>query len=245
MSRYVFVSDIHGHYDALIAALASVNFNKEVDTIVSLGDPFDRGLASKEVVEFLVSCPHRYFIWGNHDIRFRDLVVDPLQFSYYDRQNGVIQTIISFDNNFDGNWIDALSRCRNNSALQIYFTEAVYGLEWKDLIAVHAWLPHQGNDLIPLDQANKQDWYVATWSHTENCIENKLFPNKKMIIGHWHAWRLRGINPNTPNNQIDFGIYETDRYIAIDACTNTSNKVNVYVYETDEEPNIIVPARTR
>ena len=57
LTRYIFVSDIHGRFDKLTEALAGVNFNKDTDTLVVLGDSFDRGDQSLEVLKYIMSCP--------------------------------------------------------------------------------------------------------------------------------------------------------------------------------------------
>ena len=53
--RYIFISDVHGQYDKLIKSLNDVGFDSKVDTIVSLGDPFDRGPHSYEILKFLMT----------------------------------------------------------------------------------------------------------------------------------------------------------------------------------------------
>ena len=65
--KYYFVSDVHGEYDKMVAALNASGFDPQKDTIVSLGDAIDRGEKSREVVEYLLSCPNRILIMGNHD----------------------------------------------------------------------------------------------------------------------------------------------------------------------------------
>ena len=101
--------------------------------------------------------------------------------------------------------------------------------------------------------AGAKDWEEAFWAHTEIMLSNKLFPEKTMIIGHWHAWRLaekygekRQTNKHDPNEYINCDMFtyvykgET-KFIAIDGCSNWPNggKVNCYVFETDAEPTFI------
>lgn len=70
----------------MMEALNDAGFNKETDTLVSVGDPFDRGPSSKEVLEYLMSCPHRILIWGNHDARLYQLMKGSDHIAYYDFQ---------------------------------------------------------------------------------------------------------------------------------------------------------------
>ena len=72
--KYFFMSDVHGEYSKMIAALNEAGFDKEKDVLVSLGDLFDRGSNSLEVLEYVMSCPNRILIWGNHDLRLKELM---------------------------------------------------------------------------------------------------------------------------------------------------------------------------
>tara|TARA_B100001146_G_scaffold152086_1_gene133688 strand:+ start:550 stop:1206 length:657 start_codon:yes stop_codon:yes gene_type:complete len=64
--RLFTVGDIHGCFDELEAALADVNFDKEVDTLIAVGDLVDRGPKSDEV-EFYLDQPWFHSIMGNHE----------------------------------------------------------------------------------------------------------------------------------------------------------------------------------
>ena len=72
--RYYFISDIHGEFDRMAEALRDAGFNPSKDTIVSLGDPFDRGDKSYEVLQFLMSCPNRISWFPHTNIRFGQLI---------------------------------------------------------------------------------------------------------------------------------------------------------------------------
>ena len=238
--RYFFVSDVHGEYNDMVRALNEAGFDKAVDTLVSLGDPFDRGPDSKKVLNYMLRCPHRILVWGNHDYRLSLLTYYQWLFREADRDNGVWQTIKSFDPDCTNHY-DGLMALNENMMLRRYFNECVFGIRWSNLIAVHAWVP--AGDI---DKASLNDWSMAIWANTEDKIAQEEFPDRKMIFGHWHAWRLR-LNAAywADIKDIDFGIYETDKFIAIDGCTNLSHQVNVYVMETDEEPELIVPGLDR
>ena len=87
--KYFFISDVHGEYDKMISALAVSGFDMEKDTLISLGDPFDRGPKSKDVLEFIMACPHHIIVIGNHDWRLKQLLKKPAYFNQYDIANGV------------------------------------------------------------------------------------------------------------------------------------------------------------
>ena len=262
--KYFFISDVHGEYDKMILALASEGFNMKKDTLVSLGDPFDRGPKSKEVLEFIMSCPHHIIVIGNHDWRLKILMKNPKHWNQYDIANGVPATYKSFlDIPQDEpimTW-DALEMLSSNELLHNYFEEAVLYIEFKDLVAVHGWIPYKEVSKTVYEpykddwrNASRADWYDAVWAHTEKCIMNDLFIEKRLVVGHWHAWRIAylcGEQVEDTNNvkivdnckytYINCDAFISEMLIALDGCANWPNggKVNVFTYETNEEPQML------
>jgi len=263
--RYFCISDVHGDYDKMITALEDAGFNKETDTLISVGDLFDRGDKSKEVLEFVMSCPHRILCMGNHDLRLMQLILDPFQYNQYDYSNGVPYTMVSMlgpqrviDENI-GTW-DGLRMLRDIELLKQYFHECVAAIEFSNLIITHGWIPvnpkFSVNFYTERDdwrEANGFDWEKALWAHTEIMISNKVYPEKTLLIGHWHAWRLaekfgekRQTNKHDPKEFINCDKFEyvyhgEKKFIAIDGCTNWpyGGRVNVYQFESDETPTTI------
>lgn len=270
--RYIFVSDIHGQLDKLKTALNEVAFDKDKDTLVSLGDPFDRGPDSLGVLKFLMDCPNRVLVWGNHDLRLREIFMSGSVYKY-DYQNGVRETMHSFLGTEKLNDIAIMinvfktdDRFKNRLRLLYqYFDECVFAIEFNDLIGTHAWIPvlidnkktkidQWGNLMTQIYYRYANDWreavyeywQEAVWSHSKNLYDQGIFePNKKMIIGHWHAWRFRipNIVPSDFNiNDVANDTFETDNFVAIDGCSNApKGKVNAWVYESEETPLLIEP----
>lgn len=267
--RYIFVSDIHGRFDKLTEALKSVAFDKEKDTLVSVGDAFDRGEQCKEVLEFLMSCPNRILMWGNHDYRLRELIYRQDRIAPYDISNGVPATIESIAGIDTFDFYTGLHLLSENKLLNKYFLECIYALEFKDLIVTHAWLPitEEYKKLIgPVkykicpdwrkwDYKYRDIWYEALWAHTQRMVLNDVYPEKTLLIGHWHAWRLAELSGEDRRHytyedpygndkivlHLDCKMFKyEDKFIAIDGCSNYEygGCVNAYVYETDEKPII-------
>ncbi len=69
------VGDIHGTFDLLKSALASVGFDPKVDRLFSVGDLVDRGPYSAEAIDFLRE-PWFYAVRGNHEQILLDLYED-------------------------------------------------------------------------------------------------------------------------------------------------------------------------
>lgn len=268
--RYFFISDLHGCEPGFVdIALNAKGFDRNRDTLVVLGDIVDRGHFTRQLLDYLLDMPHLIAVRGNHDVRVLELLEGEDYPQPYDKHNGVGATFASFLGwepsacNENKLYITThLIKEGNNPTLQHtlprffdYMRKAVWGIEFPDLIGVHGWLPVDRHGyLAPIEAATKQQWIDAVWGNTEAQIRLQRFPNKKLIIGHWHAWRLRVVFDlhqkvedylkTVPDfSAIDFSPYETAHYIAIDSCTSVSNQVNVYIYETDAEPQVYVEGR--
>lgn len=67
MGRTFVVGDIHGAYRALRQCLERAGFDKESDTLISLGDVCDGWPETSTCIEELLSIPNLTYILGNHD----------------------------------------------------------------------------------------------------------------------------------------------------------------------------------
>ena len=251
--NYFFISDVHGNYDKMVAALEANHFDKEKDTLVSVGDPFDRGFQSKEVLEYLMSCPNRILLWGNHDRRLYYLVYQRAFYEYADYQNGILETFHSLCGTRLRLFEEYTELLRKDKMLTKYFNECCFAIEFKDLIVTHAWLPvasyrNCGETEYVVNPKwrnfNAQQWYDALWSDSEFLAQSECFPEKTLLIGHWHAWRLREKFDkkkmiDKAQNIVDSSTYTiADKLIAIDGCASydKGGQVNVYIYQSDEDP---------
>ena len=61
------VGDIHGAHLALVQVLERSNFNRELDTLIVLGDVVDSWHQTREVIDELLTIPNRICLFGNHD----------------------------------------------------------------------------------------------------------------------------------------------------------------------------------
>jgi len=229
--RYLFVSDVHGKYDKLITALNAAKFNKDTDTLVCLGDMFDRGSQSKEVLDFILELPNCICVWGNHDLRLRDLVFRGEIVDRIDKDNGVLETIRSFvgDNlHYTSNSLSTLrillsyfktaSKCvETKKKLLQYFNKCRFYIEFDNLVAVHGWIPVKldklhGNYILDFDKnwrtATEEQWEQATWIDGIYAASCNCNTYKPMVVGHINAWQvpqMRGVEVYryTPNENQD------------------------------------------
>ena len=252
--KYFIFSDIHGEYDKLMKSLAAAGFDitNPNHTLVSLGDPFDRGKQSLEMLKFIMSAPRRIIVLGNHDWRLSNLTRGTpysmdWPISKIDVQNGLDKTLESFgcrhNDRIEGElyeWRKAKTEARH--LFDAYVREAAVGLELGDYLMVHGWVPVRV-DGYRVDNADA--WYRASWADTQVYVQSdRYFPHlKTLVIGHWWAYDLRRImEPNKYKNRRDNSIYYCPirPFIAIVGCTNShGGKANVLVIETDQTPNPI------
>lgn len=255
--KYFIFSDVHGKYNKLINALDAAGFDmaNPNHTLVSLGDPFDRGEQSLEVLKFIMSTPRRIIILGNHDWRLSNLTRGtPYEMDWpinkIDVQNGLDKTLESFgcrhNDRIQGElyeWRKAKTEARR--FFDAYIREAAVGLELDKYVMVHGWIPVRV-DGYRVDNADA--WYRATWANTQIYVQSdRYLPHgKTLVIGHWWAYDLRRIvEPEkyaVPGAGRDNSIYycPVRPFIAIDGCTAShGGKVNVLVIETDATPSPI------
>lgn len=99
MNKYI-IADIHGEYDKLVACLKSVNFDKEKDLLIQLGDVVDGGSGSYECIELLLSIKNSIFIRGNHDeLWFKNIENPDNNFLWWQGARETYQSYL--DNNVD------------------------------------------------------------------------------------------------------------------------------------------------
>lgn len=70
MSTY-FIGDVHGCYDTLMQLLEKIQFNRQHDKLIFVGDLINRGPKSLEVLRFVKGLgKSAQMVLGNHDISF-------------------------------------------------------------------------------------------------------------------------------------------------------------------------------
>lgn len=250
MKKYFVCSDVHSFFDILQKALEKKGFdrdNKEHILIVC-GDLFDRGKQAKELLEYLTQLKEEnrlILIAGNHEWLMEDLLYE-LEWhqnpSYHHYTNGTIDTLAqltgtdAFDilggfYNFDEIWLD-LEKYHN----LVWDCKNYY--EIGNYIFVHGWIPHI-RDYNELKEVSEEGWEKASWSNgMEEWHNGWIFKGKTIVCGHWHTsfgnYRYHGKGSGEFEKDSDFGIFEDEGIIALDACTAHSKKMNILVINEDE-----------
>jgi serine/threonine protein phosphatase 1 len=82
MKRTFCIGDIHGGFRALIQVLEKSNFDKDNDTLISLGDLCDGWSETPEVIEELLTIKNLITLKGNHDLWLTKFLLDEENFTY-------------------------------------------------------------------------------------------------------------------------------------------------------------------
>ena len=256
--KYFVVSDIHGFYDQLNEALNEAGFDRDNPEhfLISCGDHFDRGEKPQEVMELLSSLPRKALIRGNHE----DLLVECCNrgwFYDHDRSNGTLGTIVSMTMDFCQEYYKAHETypeltVRAEECLRIvkpFLNELVPYYETEHFIFVHSWIPVHVNDDLPAHymrgrsfsphpnwrKASAEEWYQARWRNPFDMADRGFTTDKIIVCGHWHcsAGWAKAEGRSETGEDARFDPFYGDGFIAIDACTALSRKVNVLVLEDE------------
>lgn len=236
MAKLFVISDVHGFYDEMKAALDKAGFdpNNEEHWLISCGDNLDRGHQPQEVIDYLMSLERKVLIRGNHE----SLLLDCLQRRYpygYDYSNGTAQTIMDLAPDVY-TFLDACDIAYHKTREFIY--NMVDYFETENYIFVHSWIPLNRDDATfnpDWRNASYKDWEDSRWYNPYQLAEQRLLPDKTLVFGHWHTSWPRHCYEGKPEfgEGSDFSIYYGDGYIGIDGCCAYTHRVNVLVIEDE------------
>ncbi|NJR15030.1 MAG: serine/threonine protein phosphatase [Calothrix sp. CSU_2_0] len=180
MQRRIFIGDVHGHYDGLMALLNAIAPCSD-DQVYFLGDLINRGCQSAQVVEFVRQSPY-YCLLGNHEQMFLN----------YFQDKRVLQKALEI-----GRFPDSGETSDSYQKLGIFllpvhlewFASLPTYLDLGDVFAVHAGIhPH-----IPLKQQSSQEFcWIRQPFHQ---MSQPYFPDKLIIVGHTITFKFPGVVP--------------------------------------------------
>ncbi|PAT02538.1 hypothetical protein CI105_00800 [Candidatus Izimaplasma bacterium ZiA1] len=229
--RYFIVSDIHGHYNVLINELGNNKFSP-LDKLIVIGDLFDRGKQSKEVLIFLKDLWDQgkcEIIMGNHDIFLLDFLNENysrVQFNI--EHNGFAETLLSLSglSKIDDNYQEIRSEIiKNFPYLQSWLESFPLYKETKNYIFVHG----------GIDGSNPE-WKKSTvrdfvWGRQYNLPRHI---DKTIIAGHHRVATIRNKDLNDYDklfleDKSQFDILYCDGKILIDRFVEVSNELNILI----------------
>lgn len=254
MKKLYFVfSDVHGEYDALAHSLSEAGYDMDnpQHILVSLGDNFDRGRDSHSVYSLLNRRKDNICIKGNHEAMLEDALKkggkDSLTL-FNCLRNGLDKTLSSFSHQ---ELAGMVTTDRIDDLIEMIKVRIPFLLPWLEGLPLyyetdHYIFVHAGLDPQILNWKDTDPDFMlwdVKYSHYE--IPRT---NKKVIIGHHHAFRVRqhlqALDAHVTDLPSAIKCYgNTDEHapvryknkIAIDPCSNYTGKVNVLVFEDTDD----------
>lgn len=250
MKKYFCVADCHSFFTEMMEALNKEGFdiNNPDHIFVSIGDLFDRGNESREMLEFVNSIPseRKILIRGNHEVLMRQMLCRDWPRSI-DKRNGTWQTARDIT---QADVAEVIGKMRRNSDWWEYYHSTKWYEVVGDYILVHGWIPSEGHytydgssariNAIPMDKWDEIDdemWenYFTWYNGMEMWNYQSRIEGKTVICGHWNtSWgwaRLRGACMNQYEGDAIHDTFIDNGIVALDACTVVSHKVNCFVFE--------------
>lgn len=249
MPKFFVISDVHGFYDEMKAALDEAGFdpNNEEHWLVTCGDHFDRGPDPGLVMRYLRTLPRKILVRGNHE----ELLVACCERGFpggHDYSNGTYGTICELGDAGEGYSFDECCE-RTLAKTHLFLDSMVDYFETKNYIFVHSWIPLLSNDGLPAyytknrsfefnpnwREATAKEWANSRWGNPYELAEQGFKPDKTVVFGHFHTSYPRSKYEGKPEwgDGADFSIYYGNGYIGIDGCCAYSRKVNVLVIEDE------------
>lgn len=231
------VSDVHGHYTEMMAALAQAGFDHgcEEHTFVSCGDLFDRGSENGLLYAFVTSLERKILIRGNHEDFLRD-ILDRGNLLDMDIRNG---TDVTVEQLLGEMALDARGNLdRESCAAEIrevvaFLDSMVHYHEAGEYIFTHGWLPTVFEERYPrVDpdwrNASASEWRLAHRSEWQQFYgAGATLEGRTIVCGHRPSYMGYYFDPTRERDctEIFFG----KGMIALDANTVRSGRVNVLV----------------
>lgn len=235
--KYFITSDIHSYFKVLDNELKKQGFDKDKDTLITLGDNFDRGKESWKMYRVLSTLPNVILVRGNHEDLLEELINRGFPLDH-DFHNGTVQTISDISKHYiktkDLSVYDFIYNFKNTFFYQWFkSTKWVDKVEFNNLVLTHATCPNK----------NFPSWEDARWANPYKYrVKNKI-----LICGHWFAWKGRDYKNNNITLNVELNqLLEKEEgkqslaepfidkdLIMIDACTTLTQKCNILIYDDE------------
>ena len=230
------VTDVHGHYTMLMQKLREAGFDKdnEEHLLISLGDHFDRGGESPEVLRFFRSLKRKVLIRGNHE-DLLELVLSRGYLGDTDFKNGTDKTIRSLYGKDAIDHRGVLDVDGSFDGVRSFMNGMADYFESKNYIFTHGWIPfHVEEQSFVLDPCWRTgtlgDWKRARFVGWEEAYPAAL-PSKTLVCGHHPCAYGAGFDPC--RRWGDYSPFYGKNLIALDASTANTGQMNVLVLEDE------------
>ncbi len=234
MKNYV-ISDIHGFYNAMIDSLDNAGYepNNESHHLLVLGDMFDRGDQSKEVLEYLHDAHEKGqadILLGNHDVFLIEILEGDFKRAWFNiDHNGTGRTLYSLSGMVPTRYnLENINKTihKRFPYLLDWLKSLPYFFERNEYIFVHGGLDPTKGDWRNLTQED----YV--WTREITCDP---IPGRTVVAGHHRVATIRKPGANYKqlykDNPSAFDILYKPGKILIDRFVEVTNELNVLVIE--------------
>ena len=262
------VSDVHGYYYELIAALTKQGWFDDPGPkkLVVCGDLMDRGGNALKMQAFmmeLLAKDQLIFIRGNHEdlmLMMLDDILDDFEpfadYRSYHIRNRTLDTatqltMFSFPE-FIARHRDFVFKTKQTDFVKTLIPASIDYFETKNYIFVHGWIPCNRERIYGVNQyhyrpdwrkANKEEWNEARWINGMEAgyLHNVIEDGKTIVCGHWHAsYGHSCLHKKCSEFGPDacFEPFVDKGIMAIDACTAHTGKINCVVIEDELLDNV-------
>lgn len=231
------VSDVHGHYTEMMAALAQAGFDKdcEAHTFVSCGDLFDRGSENGQIYAFVRSLERKVLIRGNHE----DFLGDILERGYIlamDVENG---TDVTVEQLLGECALDAQGRLNRELCgerireITDFLDSMIHYFAAGEYIFTHGWLPTVFEDRYPRVSPDWQNVSASEWRLAHRSEWQQFYgagatlKGRTIVCGHRPSYMGYYFDPVRETDCTE--PFHGEGMIAVDAGTVRSGRVNVLV----------------
>jgi serine/threonine protein phosphatase 1 len=236
------VSDIHGHYSELKAALDEAGFSPENKDhlLIVCGDCFDRGDENVAVFNYLNNIQNKILIRGNHEDMLMGILKERRMY-IYDAYNGLDHTIADFFGTEIADQAGNLDFSKHQGlrlALMDFMENSTDYFETEHYVFTHGWLPTETGmtQITPSFRWSRPyAWHKARLTPWNDMYRrNILLSEKTVVCGHRGAKFAVQFDPD--RDPADSSPFYGKGMIAIDALTVQSKKVNVFITEDEWFP---------
>ncbi len=190
MKRTFVIGDIHGNYKALKQCLERSNFNKEEDTLITLGDIVDGWNEVYECVEELLTIKNRIDLRGNHDDWFNEYLTFGVHPDNW--QQGGLATKTSYLKNLNLQYLNPADIPQSH--IDFFKNQINYYIDDKNKCFVHGGFYRKMN-ISEQKDLDLLYWDRELWDQAKSCKDGQRLKTadnfSEIFIGHTHVdnWR--------------------------------------------------------
>ena len=236
-NRLIAISDVHGYYEELLALLKKIDYKKEEDKIVFIGDMVDRGPEPIKTISLIrnlqLAYPKNVFVVkGNHDKEFSTIAKILQKGQTLSEEDWLLYAGFTGDDLNGINTLKNLFSYKDRELLINWIDNLPLYVDIDNHIFIHAGM----NPNIPMDSQSEQ---VLLWGKENK--EDRLFiwnnvnkhmgyENKVIVFGHVDTSLMYKKYENKLCNDIWYDLTNYDK-IGIDCGVWNKGKLGALIIE--------------